>query len=503
MTTKHQEKFLQACKEGDQELVKSLLDKIKDKDFCSDDGRMPMYMSIESGNLNLTNFLIDQGFPLESCNDGLSPLAAAIVSNSIQAIDLLVKKGADVNKPFNNSSKTLPLGFAVFKGKKEIVMRLIEEGADINQTVPVHLEKGTDLMPLLCIAAQSGNLDILEILAENADVNQKTKMGVSALWLLFVTKEAELVDFQTRAAKILLQKGARLDAQEENKDLNISSSVLPIMFGLDIQDKKSKLRRERLILDVFKNKLADPNFIDISGQTTIKLAAGMGSVKLVKFLIDQGIDPNKTDNEGFNALHSCCGLENPLDSSDIANLLFPLIKEPNLKAKDGFTPAEIAFSNINYETANIICTSGGKIPKNAYIKQDEKIMPLWLQLVCHLRFHFDVLNLTDLIRNGMELRELNCNLNGNKVTLNILGVILARILLQSDFKQYEGFDGWHYTEDPSQVRDKLDLASLVPVILEKHPLKKFNDIVINKNTYKIEDMLRLAEDNKLINKLGA
>ena len=72
MTTKHQEKFLQACKEGDQELVKSLLDKIKDKDFCSDDGRMPMYMSIESGNLNLTNFLIDQGFPLESCNDGLS-----------------------------------------------------------------------------------------------------------------------------------------------------------------------------------------------------------------------------------------------------------------------------------------------------------------------------------------------------------------------------------------------------------------------------------------------
>ena len=148
----------------------------------------------------------------------------------------------------------MPLGFAVYKGKKEIVMRLIEEGADINQTVPVHVKEiGTDLMPLLCIAAQSGNLDILEILAENADVNQKTKMGVSALWLLFVKKDAELVDFQTRAAKILLQKGARLDAQEENKDLNISSSVLPIMFGLDIQDKKSKLRRERLIFDVFKN----------------------------------------------------------------------------------------------------------------------------------------------------------------------------------------------------------------------------------------------------------
>ena len=130
-------------------------------------------------------------------------------------------------------------------------------------------------------------------------------------------------------------------------------------------------------------------------------------------------------------------------------------------------------------------------------------MPLWVQLVCHLRFQFDVLNLTDLIHNGMELRELNCKLYGNKVSLNILGVILARILLQSDFEQYEGFDGWRDTEDPSQLRDKLDLASLVQVILEKHPVKKFHDIVINKNTYKIEDMLKLAEDNKLLNKLGA
>ncbi len=72
----------------------------------------------------------------------ISSLREAISLNSMEAVELLVKNGVDLEAPFDTSEEQqdngfTALGWAIFSNRPDIAMYLIEHGADVKADVPI------------------------------------------------------------------------------------------------------------------------------------------------------------------------------------------------------------------------------------------------------------------------------------------------------------------------------------------------------------------------------
>lgn len=77
---------------------------------------------------------------------------------------------------------------AIFKGEINIVKKLIEYGADVN-------EKSNGLTPLM-IAARYNKVEVIKLLlAKGADIKEKSHMGINALKYAELSNAKEAVAF--------------------------------------------------------------------------------------------------------------------------------------------------------------------------------------------------------------------------------------------------------------------------------------------------------------------
>ena len=498
MLSNKQDEFIEACKKNDTKYINKNIDSI-DKEFADEQGQTPIYACMRNDSFEVADILISYGFKV---NPGINinPLGAAIVNNSSKAVEYLLQKGIDVNAPLDQTSNTMPIALSIHRGFNEISNILINNGADLSVTQEVQADNNDEIvdeLPLISIAAQSGNLDLFEMLAENSDVNAKSKRGVLPFSFLMMNSKPDTHSFQNKAAKILIDKGAVLGPNVEDKENLISSSAITSMFPSKMSEK-DRIIRENLILDVFKKGLADPFYIDISGINLLKRASTMGSIKLVMKFIELGVEVSKPDDDGFTSLHNAAFLP---DSATAYKIIDELVKHPqdfDLKTNEGFTATEHAFNQINYDAAMRIIETGAKIPDNAYIKQNDQIMPLWVQLVSHMKYQDDVERIISLINKGLEIKKVNYkSYSGNKSELNILGVLLSRVILQSKLKSNKEWGG--FIDENNKLHNLLDYGELINLLLSKHQEKPFSDIKIHKNTYKIQEMLGLIENKGLLN----
>ena len=75
---------------------------------------------------------------------------------------------------FLNYGKTTPLCVAIQKGEFDLVKKMVEYGADVN-------EKSSGMTPLM-VAARYNKIDILKyLLANGADIRTKDDKGITAL----------------------------------------------------------------------------------------------------------------------------------------------------------------------------------------------------------------------------------------------------------------------------------------------------------------------------------
>jgi len=89
--------------------------------------------------------------------DGFQPLGLACFFGHIEAAECLLKAGAQINSPSNNPLLAAPIQSAVAAGHLEMVLMLLEHGADPNVR-----EQG-GFTPLHA-AAQNGDIDMIHIL---------------------------------------------------------------------------------------------------------------------------------------------------------------------------------------------------------------------------------------------------------------------------------------------------------------------------------------------------
>jgi hypothetical protein len=97
-TATHVDRFLSACRQGDQAVAQRLLQ--LDPDLVSRlsaEDHAAVVEAAEHGQAEAVRFMLDAGFPLEARNDdGATPLHAAAGSGSADVVRLLLDRGADI-----------------------------------------------------------------------------------------------------------------------------------------------------------------------------------------------------------------------------------------------------------------------------------------------------------------------------------------------------------------------------------------------------------------------
>ena len=139
--------------------------------------------------LAMVKYLLDQGADVNLVGaGGQSPLFNAVFVNSFEAVEVLVKRGADTNAATSQERYT-PLYVAAMKGYCAIVKYLVENGADKDAVI----HDGTSV---LIIAAYFGHLAVVRYLVERgANVEKVDDDGHSALQWARARRHHDVVDF--------------------------------------------------------------------------------------------------------------------------------------------------------------------------------------------------------------------------------------------------------------------------------------------------------------------
>jgi len=189
------EDFFIAIHRDDAQALQVLVRRGMDPNTRNDKGQTGLVLALQLGSLRAFFALMaTPGVNVEVHNvHGESPLMMAALQGHIEAVRLLIERGADVNKP-----GWTPLHYAASKNQPaqdQVAALLLEHHAYIDAASP----NGTT--PLM-MAAQYGSMAVLQLLLdEGADPLLKNQLGLRA------------VDFAARAQRpdslALLQAASR------------------------------------------------------------------------------------------------------------------------------------------------------------------------------------------------------------------------------------------------------------------------------------------------------
>ena len=105
----------------------------KDKSVVNalnDYGFSPLILACYSGNIDIIEFLLENGADLNYVSQEGTALMAVTVKGNFQLVDLLLEKGANPN--LANSTGITALIYAVQFNNTELVRKLLANGADKN-----------------------------------------------------------------------------------------------------------------------------------------------------------------------------------------------------------------------------------------------------------------------------------------------------------------------------------------------------------------------------------
>jgi ankyrin repeat protein len=217
--------------------VKFLVGKGADVNKIDNQGATPLTSAARDRHPEMVEFLIGLGAdPNLTNNDGVTPLVAAVLRDHVPTVKALLAKGADIEKPGPEGFR--PLAVAIAEDRYEVAKALMEAGANVN--VPA----GPDgLTPLMVAVAQSSPgegaiflpsstrpLDIAKgLLERGADVNAKSKAGVTALMVAAAHNNPPMIGLLIEsgadtAAKNNQGKTAE-DVAEMNKNMEAAQAI--------------------------------------------------------------------------------------------------------------------------------------------------------------------------------------------------------------------------------------------------------------------------------------
>ena len=168
-----------------------------------------LHLAALSNNLEAAELLLDNGANINVKDKiGASPLHRAAQRGQVKLVKYLIDKGADIEAK-NNSGST-PLNFAIDAGinTKEIMHLLIQNGAEVNS-------RDSNGNTQLYWAASYGYHKAVSVLLENgADVNALSKFDTTPLDDALTPREKHASSWGKRKAARIIRKYGGKKAEE-------------------------------------------------------------------------------------------------------------------------------------------------------------------------------------------------------------------------------------------------------------------------------------------------
>lgn len=266
-----------------------------------DEGVTPdrfIYLAAQYGNIEMVKYLVSHGADINFVHEGATPLCAAAPSD-LEMVKCLVSLGADVNTP--TAQRKRPLGMAAQEGQIDIVKYLVDVGADVN----VLFEKETSLFS----AAYDHHTQVLRYLFDQlADINVCSRpLTCTPLVLAIITKDLELVDY-------CVSRGAYLNGVAGNSQLPLHVAVC-----------EGSIEIVRYLIDHGVDVNALCTLGDTSG-TALHAAIQKQQLEACKHLVDCGADMRIVDKNQCTVLH----LSATLDDTILSYILEHLVNDPSI-----------------------------------------------------------------------------------------------------------------------------------------------------------------------------
>ncbi|QEN06050.1 hypothetical protein EW093_15585 [Thiospirochaeta perfilievii] len=359
-------------------------------------GRTPLHVACESGNITIAQLLIVQGAKINiQDKQGYTPLHIAIKSGNTQLTKILAKNGADIfikdnlgRTPYNEAvkmgiesvkalispesiksvdSKGMSLlHLAAQAGDYKVCEYLIESEADVN------LRDKASLLPLDYALTDKDSLDhakTAEILIKNRSLNSQND-DFEYIYRVLKTEDLEFrYDFNKTAlhiasenghygfAALFIEKGVNLELKDRPGNTALHGAVVNNNFK---------------IIELLINSGADIDARDFNNNTPLHLSLAFSySDQIPSYLIKKGADIDAKDNFGNTPLHLTLSLK--LDSS-IAKLLINNGADVTVRNKAGNTPLTEAVNKNNKSIALLLLEKDAEI----YAKNDKGESPLTL-----------------------------------------------------------------------------------------------------------------------------
>uniref|UniRef100_A0A8C3V9W2 Fem-1 homolog A n=1 Tax=Catharus ustulatus TaxID=91951 RepID=A0A8C3V9W2_CATUS len=206
--------LLIAARHGHLEVVEYLLDhcgaRVEEGGSVSFDGETiegapPLWAASAAGHLGVVRSLLDHGASVNQTTlTNSTPLRAACFDGHLEIVRYLVgERGADLEVANRHGHTCLMI--SCYKGHREIARYLLEKGADVNR----RSVKGNTA---LHDCAESGSLEILQLLLRSKARMEKDGYGMTPLLAASVTGHTNIVEYLIQGG--LQQDEAAVEALE-------------------------------------------------------------------------------------------------------------------------------------------------------------------------------------------------------------------------------------------------------------------------------------------------
>ncbi len=291
-------------------------------------------------NEEVVTFLLENGAETNvKAKNGDTALLKACHKKNIKIVDLLLKKGANINEIYSVYDKSTLLQYLCCNDQcAEVIEFLLKNNASID----IKNNKGMTPLHIACLKGCKENVRMLLNNGAQTNINAQDLQGDTALHRAVDCGHLEIV-------QLLLTYGA-----DVTKINNREETALTIGFRLGKLDIIKKLIEHNGNVDAIVNH---------RGQTALHLASEFGCFDITKWLIDHGATRNIKDAMGNTALHTAY----TLNRLDIVKLLISLSSNAIEKKNTMTTTLYVASSLGHLEIVKWI------IDYNEIAHKDDKI----------------------------------------------------------------------------------------------------------------------------------
>lgn len=288
----------------------------------------PMHLAVQFKNYDIVNALILYNANINVPNKkGIYPIHLAALSGKEQILNCLIDNGAKTNVSDENGLK--PIHYAVRSGKKEIIRCLLNNGASLmecddrkNNVLHHACEKGKDELVSYILRHM--------VVSDTFNIYKETPLHLASVNCTTTTLNALInagYDLQAKNANgqtpydMALESGITENAtflQEARRGASYREHYLKYPLHRAVYNKQYTFLMENV-------NDTNINSFDYYGKTLLYYAITVGSLKIMKFLLERGARMNNVDELNQSALLIALYTENV----PALKLLLELGADPN------------------------------------------------------------------------------------------------------------------------------------------------------------------------------